>query len=140
MADPTLLNVASGCFGLIGVVTHIVLECDPMCTALMRPVKLDVVRAIPPPPEMKVADIPEPLRPKESWMEVDRKKYQPKFKRRVNNDYYAEWFWFPYSSKVWVNTWSVDKNTASVENYPDYFHTTIQVLGTIIANMAQWFM
>jgi hypothetical protein len=138
MADSTLLDAASGCFGLLGVVTHIVLECDPMTTAVMRPVKRAVIRAIPPPPEMKDDDIPPPLRPAKPLTQEDRRKDQEEFEWRANNDYYAEWFWFPYSSEVWVNTWSIDTNTANVENYPDYLHTTLQVLGTIIANIAQW--
>lgn len=139
-ADPIQLNAASGCFGLLGVVTHIVLECDPMRAAVMRPVKLPVVRAIPPPPEMKDADIPPALRLDQALTKEQRQRDQEDFERGANNEYYAEWFWFPFSSQVWVNTWSTDANTANVLNYPDYLHTTFQVLGTITANMAQWLL
>jgi hypothetical protein len=27
------------------------------------------------------------------------------FIRRGKEDYYLEWFWFPYQSQCWVNTW-----------------------------------
>jgi hypothetical protein len=135
MADPKLLNAASGCFGLLGVVTHITFECDAMSTAVMRPMKLDVIDAIPPPPEMKDSDIPQPLR--KSRTQEQKQTAQENFERRANKDYYAEWFWFPYSSQVWVNTWSIDSNTENVVNYPDYAKTWIQVLGTVIMNLGQ---
>lgn len=135
MADAKLLKAASGCFGLLGVVTHITFECDAMSTAVMFPVKLDVVEAIPPPPEMKDSDIPEPLR--QSRTEQQKQTDVQNFERRANEDFYAEWFWFPYSSQVWVNTWKTDNNTKDVVNYPSTAKTFIQVLGTVIMNMGQ---
>ncbi|UPL03342.1 hypothetical protein LCI18_014276 [Fusarium solani-melongenae] len=135
MADAKLLKAASGCFGLLGVVTHITFECDPMSTAVMFPVKLDVIEAIPPPPEMKDSDIPEPLRRPRT--EQQKQTDVQNFERRANEDFYAEWFWFPYSSQVWVNTWKTDNNTKDVVNYPSTAKTFIQVLGTAIMNMGQ---
>ena len=135
MADAKLLKAASGCFGLLGVVTHITFECDPMSTAVMFPVKLDVIEAIPPPPEMKDSDIPESLRRPRT--EQQKQTDVQNFERRANEDFYAEWFWFPYSSQVWVNTWKTDNNTKDVVNYPSTAKTFIQVLGTAIMNMGQ---
>ncbi|KAM5353643.1 hypothetical protein ACJ41O_000293 [Fusarium nematophilum] len=135
MADANLLKAASGCFGLLGVVTHITFECDPMSTAVMYPVKLDVIDAIPPPPDMKDSDIPAPLRKPRT--QKQREDALQEFERRANEDFYAEWFWFPYSSQVWVNTWKTDENTKDVVNYPSYAKTFIQVLGTSIMNMGQ---
>ncbi|KAI9692203.1 MAG: hypothetical protein M1822_006433 [Bathelium mastoideum] len=135
MADPNLMKAASGCFGLLGVVTHITFECDAMSTAVMRPTKLDVIDAIPPPPEMRDSDIPEPLRKTQTPQQ--KQINQQNFERRANTDFYAEWFWFPYSSQVWVNTWSTDALTKDVVNYPSYSKTFVQVAGTIIMNMAQ---
>lgn len=135
MADPNLLKAASGCFGLLGVVTHITFECDPMSTAVMIPAKLDVVDAIPPPPEMKDSDIPQPLRVPRTQQQKDAAVHE--FERRANEDFYAEWFWFPYSSKVWVNTWKTDSNIKNVVEYPSHTKTFIQVIGTAAMNMGQ---
>ncbi|KAF5581507.1 hypothetical protein FPANT_8895 [Fusarium pseudoanthophilum] len=135
MSDPTLLKAASGCFGLLGVVTYITFECDAMCTAVMRPVKLDVIDAIPPPPEMKDSDIPAALRQKRTKAQKDDAVRE--FERRANEDFYAEWFWFPYSQQVWVNTWKTDTDTKNVVNYPSNAKTLYQVASTAIMNMAQ---
>lgn len=135
MADANLLRAASGCFGLLGVVTHITFECDAMSTAVMHPIKLDVVDAIPPPPEIKDSDVPEPLRKPRT--EQQKQISLQNFERRANGDFYAEWFWFPYSSQVWVNTWKTDKRTNDVVNYPSHAKTFIQVLGTTIMNIGQ---
>ncbi|KAF4500718.1 Heterokaryon incompatibility 6, OR allele [Fusarium agapanthi] len=135
MSDPTLLKAASGCFGLLGVVTYITFECDAMCTAVMRPVKLDVVVAIPPPPEMKDSDIPAALRQNRTQAQKDDAVRE--FERRANEDFYAEWFWFPYSQQVWVNTWKTDTDTKNVVNYPSNAKTLYQVASTAIMNMAQ---
>ncbi|KAI3322294.1 hypothetical protein HD806DRAFT_545422 [Xylariaceae sp. AK1471] len=135
MADPDLMKAASGCFGLLGVVTHITFECDAMITAVMRPVKLDVIKAIPPPPDMKDSNIPKPLR--KSRTQEERQIDQANFERRANNDFYAEWFWFPYSTQVWVNTWSTDTNTKDVVEYPSNRKVVVQVLGTAAMNMGQ---
>ncbi|KAH8669126.1 hypothetical protein BX600DRAFT_461253 [Xylariales sp. PMI_506] len=135
MADHSLLNAASGCFGLMGVVTHITFECDPMSTAVMRPQKLDVIDAIPPPPDMKDSDIPMALFKHRT--PEQKQKAQADFERRSNEEYYAEWFWFPFSSQVWVNTWSTDAGTRNVVDYPSTAKIFLQVLGTIIMNVGQ---
>ena len=137
MSTPDLLKAAAGCFGLIGVVTHITYECDPIATAVMRPVKMDVIRAIPPPPGMKDSEIPEALRPVNPLTEEEKAKAQQEFERRANSDYYAEWFWFPYSNQVWVNTWSIDKDTSNVVDYPCDTKVCKQVFSTIALNIAQ---
>lgn len=135
MSNPDLLKAASGCFGLLGVVTHITLECEALCAAVMRPVKLDVIDAIPPPDDMDKASIPKALykdrTPEQKRVAVAN------FERRANNDFYAEWFWFPYSSQVWVNTWSTDASLDNVVNYPSTGKVFLQVLGTAFMNMAQ---
>lgn len=83
----------------------------------MRPLKLDVIDAVPPPPDLKDTDIPEPLRPKKPRTPAEKQKAQEDFERRANEDYYAEWFWFPFSSLVWVNTWKTDSSTKEIVNY-----------------------
>ena len=97
--DAELLRAAGGSFGVMGVVTHLTMELSPMTYAQMSPVKLPVLRAIPPPPDMKSEDIPAALRIKDYTPEM-RAADQAAFEERANNDYYAEWFWFPFSDRV----------------------------------------
>ena len=137
MEHKDLLKAASGCFGLLGVVTHITLECDAMSTAVMLPVKLEVIDAIPPPPGMEDSDIPLSLRPKKPRTQKEKQKAQENFELRANNHYYAEWFWFPYSSLVWVNTWENDTSIENTVEYPSKTKTVFQVFGTIVMNIAQ---
>jgi hypothetical protein len=48
--DPDGMKAASGCFGLLGIITHITFELIPMTYAVMRPQKLHITEAIPLPP------------------------------------------------------------------------------------------
>ncbi|KAJ8128011.1 hypothetical protein O1611_g5625 [Lasiodiplodia mahajangana] len=134
MGDPAL-KAASGCFGLLGVVTRITFECDAMRTAVMRPAKLHVIEAIPPPPEMKDSDIPAELRKPRT--PEQKKDDLEKFKSRANNEYYAEWFWFPFSDEVWVNTWSTETDRAGAEDYPSIGKVFLQVVETVCMNLLQ---
>lgn len=65
------LRAASGCFGLMGVVTHITLEFPPMTYAMLAPLKMPVIQAVPPPPDMTDDQIPPAL-----LREVDRSQEQ----------------------------------------------------------------
>jgi len=48
VSDPRLLKAAAGCFGLLGVVTHITFELDAMTYAIMKPRKPDINLSVPP--------------------------------------------------------------------------------------------
>src|SRR5450432_1985056 len=48
ITDPAHLKAAAGCFGLLGIITHITLEVDKMTYAMMKPEKPDIGLAIPP--------------------------------------------------------------------------------------------
>jgi hypothetical protein len=137
MSTPALLRAAAGCFGLIGVVTHLVLEFDPMSCALMEPRKLAVIEAIPPPPGMPDSAIPAPLRPAKLLSAERKREIQQDFESRALTTDYAEWFWFPYSSQVWVNTWHKTLDTSNAVNYPSDAKIILEVFGTIIINIAQ---
>ena len=137
MSTPEILNAAAGCFGLIGVVTHLVMEFDPMSCALMEPRKVPVVEAIPPPPDMKDSEIPAPLRPKHPLGAERKAAIQEDFEMRALTHDYAEWFWFPYSSEVWVNTWKKTADLTGAVDYPTNVKTVLQVFGTIMVNVAQ---
>ena len=39
ISDPSHLRAAAGCFGLLGIVTHITFELDKMSYAIMEPTK-----------------------------------------------------------------------------------------------------
>ena len=137
LSTPDILRAAAGCFGLIGVVTHLVLELDPLSCALMEPRKVPVIEAIPPPPDMPDSMIPGPLRPKHPLSAERKAEIQRDFETRATTTDYAEWFWFPYSSEVWVNTWHKTLDTSNAINYPSDAKSILQVLGTFAAQIAQ---
>ena len=94
------LRAAAGCFGLMGVFTHLTLELSPMTYANMVPVKIPVMKAVPPPPGMPDSAIPRALfierTPEEKAAD------QALFEKRASDDYYSEWFWFPFSDFSWL--------------------------------------
>ncbi|KIX01633.1 uncharacterized protein Z518_09359 [Rhinocladiella mackenziei CBS 650.93] len=137
MSTPAVLRAAAGCFGLLGVVTHLVLEFDPLSCALMKPRKVPVIEGIPPPPGMPDSEIPAPLRPKTPLSSERKAQIQHDFETRALNDDYAEWFWFPYSGEVWVNTWKKTDDVSNAVSYPSDVKTILQVFGTIMVNIAQ---
>lgn len=95
VSDPVQLRAAAGCFGLLGVVTHITLEVDQMTYALMRPTRPHINLAIPP---MSLEDVPEDLRQPFSNEEMSAALLD--FERRANDEYYSEWFWMPYQDSA----------------------------------------
>ena len=101
VSDPTELRAAAGCFGLLGPVTQLTLKVDRMYMAVMNPVKVKTVLAIPPPDGYVI--------PKEVDMTGVTpqmlKRAKEDFVKRCEKSYYLEWFWFPYQKDVWINTW-----------------------------------
>lgn len=133
--NPEFMAVASGCFGLLGIVTHLTLELDPMSYAVMIPQKLPIMQAIPPPPELTDELIPEGLRIK--MTPEMRQKAQAEFEARARNNFYAEWFWFPYTSKVWVNCWNTDEDSKGAKEYPSNTNVFIQWAETVAIQIIQ---
>ncbi len=103
----------------------------------MEPRKVPVIEAIPPPPDLPDSMIPAPLRPKHPLSPERKAEIQRDFESRATTTDYAEWFWFPYSSEVWVNTWHKTLDTSNAVNYPSDAKTILQVLGTFAAQIAQ---
>ena len=101
VSDPAELRAAAGCFGLLGPVTQLTLRVDRMKMAVMQPIKIRTALAIPPPDGYPIPQ------------EVDMTGITPEileqakrdFIARCEQDFYLEWFWFPYHKDVWVNTW-----------------------------------
>lgn len=135
--DPDLMQAASGCFGLLGIITHITLEMIPMTYAVMRPQKLHITEAIPLPPEMTTEDLPHALRPETPITKEQRAKAQAAFEDKARNNFYAEWFWFPYTSKVWVNCWNVTDDPKGEVEYPTDTQVVIQWFQTVAAQVLQ---
>lgn len=130
VSDPLQLRAAAGCFGLVGVVTHITYELDPMTYAVMKPRKVDVGLAIPP---MSKSDIPWDLAKHSSWLSDPDWAQQLEaavvnFETRAANDYYSQWFWFTYQQRVWVHTWNTTTDSTGAEDYPGGAGTFIQWL------------
>jgi hypothetical protein len=55
-----------------------------------------------------------------------------RFVAQCENDYYAEWFWFPYQQRAWVNCWRNDGARADAQPYPSQHQAQIEELGTYL--------
>lgn len=135
--DPDLMKAASGSFGLLGIITHITLEMVPMTYAIMRPQKLHITEAIPLPPGMTTEDLPQVLRPETPMTEEQHAKAQATFEEKARNNFYAEWFWFPYTSKVWVNCWNTTDDPEGEQEYPSDKEVVLQWFQTVAAQVLQ---
>ena len=110
VSNPDHLRAASGCFGLMGVVTRITLEFSPVAHASSSPIKLPVMKAVPPPLELDDKDIPTALFiPRTAEEKIQD---QATFEQHANSGSYSEWSWFPFSEYAWVN-YGDDKTEAS---------------------------
>ncbi|KAM0141342.1 hypothetical protein ACHAP3_002204 [Botrytis cinerea] len=121
VTKPAHLRAAAGCFGLLGIVTHITLLLSPMTYAVLRPTKPDIALAIPP---LSPTDIPIALR--KSWTPAQYADALKEFEDKANNDYYSEWFWFTRSQQAWVNTWNDTADAEGAVEYPSPFDTFVQ--------------
>ena len=133
--NPEHLRAAAGCFGLMGVVTHLTLELQPMTYANMKPEKIPVMQAVPPPPGMPDSAIPKALFVKRT--PEQRAEDQEVFEKRASDDYYSEWFWFPYSDYSWVNCWSDTTDANDVKAFPDDLHIFLAFVQTFTMNVLQ---
>ncbi|KAF7958933.1 hypothetical protein EAE96_002459 [Botrytis aclada] len=121
ITKPAHLRAAAGCFGLLGIVTHITLLLSPMSYAILRPTKPDIGLAIPP---LSPSDIPIALR--KSWTPAQYAAALAEFEDKANHDYYSEWFWFTRSQQAWVNTWNETADAEGAVEYPSPFETFVQ--------------
>lgn len=135
VSNPDHLRAASGCFGLMGVVTRITLELSPMTYALTNPLKMPVVQAVPPPPDMSDDEIPSALRINRT--PAQKAQYQAEFEKHAASDFYCEWFWFPYSDYSWVNCWNDTADPEDAVDYPDATHIFLSFAQTFLFNILQ---
>ncbi|PVG01447.1 hypothetical protein CPB86DRAFT_837017 [Serendipita vermifera] len=119
--DPEELRAPGGCFGLLGVVVSLTLLLDDMGVAKMKPVAIDVALAIPPPRGYQLpAAITEQMT-RNNITDSDLENARIDFIRRCKEDYYLEWFWFPYNEKCWINTWPKQEKREPEDNFlPPY--------------------
>lgn len=113
--DPDKLKAAAGSFGLLGVVTHVTIELDKMTYAHMKPLKQDTMLGIPPPSGFEV-----PKALKKTYTPAQLEAARNDFIHKAENNYYSEWFWFPYQPQVFVNCWDNTEDSAGVIDYPTY--------------------
>jgi hypothetical protein len=136
VSDPALLRSAAGAFGLLGIVTAITLQLEPMTYARMQPKKVALPLAIPPPsgypvpPQIDMKDITQ-----EQLDEALRT-----FTDAMANHYYAEWFWFPYQNECWINTWNNDGDRAHAVDYPDECETLFEEIQEFLGELANDFL
>lgn len=121
ISDPAHLKAAAGCFGLLGIVTHVTLAMDKMSYALLQPSKPDIGLAIPP---LKPSDVPLALQ--KTWTKARLDAAQADFENCATNNYYSEWFWFTYQKQAWVNTWNTTPDKTGAVEYPSAFDTWLQ--------------
>ena len=131
ITDQKQLKAAAGCFGLLGIVTHITFELEAMTYAVLKPKKPPISLAIPP---LDMKDIPIALY--KNWTEKDIAAAKADFENRATNDFYSEWFWYTYQSTAWVNSWNTVEDSSGVIDYPDDAGVFIQWLQTWVGG---WF-
>lgn len=132
--DPAQLRAAAGCFGLMGVITHITLEFEPMSYALLNPQKLPVMRAVPPPDDI-LPLVPAALRV--SVSSEERAADIASFEAHCNDDYYVEYFWFPYADRCWVNNWNNTTDATGVADYPSDGEVFFMFVSQFLMNVLQ---
>lgn len=103
--DPEELRLASGAFGMLGVVTSLTLQLVKQEVAVMMPVKTHVALTIPPPKDYTVPSEIQTMIDEAGITPAQLEQARLDFIKRCEEDYYLEWFWFPYQTNCWVNTW-----------------------------------
>jgi hypothetical protein len=58
------------------------------------------------------------------------------FVHHAENDYYAEWFWFPYRDECWVNCWNNDGERVEAADYPDAPETFTEEAESYLGELA----
>ncbi|KAL6694429.1 hypothetical protein J3F84DRAFT_400197 [Trichoderma pleuroticola] len=110
-------------------------EDELRAAAGMQPEKLPVIRAVPPPDDWLEEDIPMALRLPVTAEQREADIRQ--FEKHCENDYYAEWFWFPYHDQVWVNCWNTTPEVANIESFPGTYKAAKQIVTQSLLNLLQ---
>lgn len=129
--DPQQLKAAAGCFGLLGIVTSITLKIDTMSYAVMQPKKKPIALCVPP---LSRSDVPVEVN-MEGISDVDLQQAQREFERQCEQGYYAEWFWFVFEEKGWINCWKNNGSREQAVDYPSESETWFQEMQNYIGQM-----
>lgn len=133
ITNPEQLRTAAGCFGLLGVVTHITFDLHKMIYAELKPEKTPISLAIPP---LQANDVPAALRKKPPPSAEELKAAQKDFEDRATDHYYSEWFWYTFQRTSWVNTWNKVDESEGAKEFPDSGGVFLQWL---MAWIGGWF-
>jgi hypothetical protein len=63
---------------------------------------------------------------------ADLNQARRRFVAHCEKDYYAEWFWFPYQQRAWVNCWRNDGARADARPYPSEEEARAQEMGSYL--------
>ena len=129
--DAEQLRAAAGCLGLLGIVTAVTFKLEPMTYAVLQPVRRRLALTIPPPPGFAVPAGVDMTGVDQAAMDAA----WTEFVRACQNDYYAEWFWFPYQRDCWINTWADDGTREAASRYPDELETLSQEVGEYVGDL-----
>ena len=133
VSDQKQLKAAAGCFGLLGVVTHITFELEAMIYPVMKAEKPAISLAIPP---LQASDVPLALRKDPLPTNEELQAAKADFENRAANDFYSEWFWYTYQRTAWVNSWNPVKEADGAIEYPSPAGVFLQWLQTWVGG---WF-
>ena len=145
VSDAELLKAAAGAFGVMGIITAYTIRLDKMTYAAMRPARVPIELAVPPPQEY--IDIAKKGDPKYKWIKDLVAKHSQttideataNFIKTCENDYFTEWIWFPLANEVWVNAWNNDGIEAESQQIPSDFMVFIQWLeGWLAETILDW--
>jgi len=107
---------------LLGIVTSLTLKLDPMSYATLRPQKQRLALAVPPPSGFTVPAAVD----MSGITQGDLDQALARFVDQCQNDYYTEWFWFPYQQLCWVNCLHNDGRRDQAQLYPSALQTVVQ--------------
>ncbi|AYV83313.1 MAG: hypothetical protein Hyperionvirus5_119 [Hyperionvirus sp.] len=134
--DPEEIKAAAGCFGLLGIVTSLTLELDEMTYANFAPHAESLGMAIPPFPDPKLLHLPEKLYD-EIFGEISEEQLATatkEFYHKCDDHYYAEWFWFVFTDKCFVNVWNNDGSREKITyEYPSILETKLEEITSFVS-------
>lgn len=129
--DPELIKAASGCFGMLGLVTSVTLKLDPLTFAKMNPEKKQIALTIPPPSGLAIP----PNIDMSGITQADMDAAMAEFVHRCETFYYVEYFWFVSQPKCWINTWTNDGSANDAVDYPSPLQAWIEAAMEYISQL-----
>lgn len=132
ITDKEQLKAVAGGFGLMGVITSHVFVVDPLKIARLFPRKVPTPIAVPP---VSRSDVPQQSDFDISEFSDEQLQDAKKTFESDCNMFYSEWFWFPFQSNCWINTWGVEDLGTDRPVYPDKTEVKLQNLESAVARM-----